>query len=424
MAVALNERLDLDTLLIVKGSGSRFAIRSAGHNAKHGFSSVSTEELGIVLDLRGPESKSLDRKTSIARMGACNNWSEAFTWLEGQNLSVIGSREGRVGLSVFLLGGRVDFVPLIRDNGVKNFEVALANGTILNANAEENSDLYLALKGGGIVTAVGLQAHPLIKVQYTINMYDPSDSKNLLDAFAMVQESMEQDPKMGMFINVRRDFIAIGMFYADWVVELPAAFDPIVKLGSLVGAAVPTSNGTFSALNEILEEWAYKMQDLKHAYLTTMTKVSHELLHQGYQIWKDIVDQLPRAVNVHWSTQPLTQAAVMAGRNSGGNILGLEKVPQSYWIFACDLKQDQDDEAMWNALDAALQRSKKLAVDRELLLDPLLPTFAGASQNVLAGFGAENVKKLQDAARRYDPEGVFQKLQNGGKEDQIWRTAR
>lgn len=104
-----------------------------------------------------------------------------------------------------------------------------------------------------------------MKVQYTINTYDPSDYENVFDAFVKVQKSMEQDHKIGMFMNTRKDFIAVGLFYADWPAELPSVFDPIIKLTSLLGAAVPTSNGTFSALNEILQEWAYKEQDKKYA---------------------------------------------------------------------------------------------------------------------------------------------------------------
>lgn len=85
--------------------GCKFAIRSGGHNANPGFSSVSSKESGIVLDLRGLKSKALDLDSSIVRLGAGNNWAETFTWLEEKNLSVIGAREGRVGLSGFLLGG-------------------------------------------------------------------------------------------------------------------------------------------------------------------------------------------------------------------------------------------------------------------------------------------------------------------------------
>lgn len=113
------------------------------------------------------------------------------------------------------------------------------------------------------MTAISLHVHPLIKVQYTINMYDPSDCVNVLSAFAKVQLSMEQDSRIGLFINTRRNFIAIGLFYADWPTELPEAFDPFAKLTSFIGAAVPTTNGTFSSLNAVLEEWAYKEKDLK-----------------------------------------------------------------------------------------------------------------------------------------------------------------
>ncbi|KAF3067391.1 Bifunctional solanapyrone synthase [Daldinia childiae] len=414
-------------LSVIRSTGSKFAIRSAGHNANPGFSSVGSSEAGIVLDLRGLNSKALDEETNIIRMGSGNTWSETFTWLEKKNLSVVGAREGQVGLSGFLLGGGQGVFSSLYGLGVdnvKNFEVVLADGTIVNSNAETYPDLYFVLKGGGsnfgIVTGVSLQAYPLIKVQYTINMYDPSDYENVLNAFAKVQESMEKDPKIGMFINTRRDFIAVGLFYADWPAEFPGAFDPIVKLTSFLGAAVPTSNGTFSTLAEILQEWAYKEKDMKHAYATMTTKISCELYEKGHRLWKDIVEKLPRTVDLHWTIQPLTQEAVRAGEDRGGNVLGLEKVPQSCkltvlgWIFACDWKQDQDDEAVRNALDLVLQRVEKIAVDSGLLLELRFPTFAGASQNVLASFGAENVKKLHEAASRYDPDRVFQELQNGG----------
>lgn len=35
-------------------------------------------------------------------------------------------------------------------------------------------------------------------------------------------------------------------------------------------------------------------------------------------------------------------------------------------------------------------------------------------QPVLPGYGAQNLDKLRSIAKAYDPEGVFQKLQNGG----------
>ena len=49
-------------------------------------------------------------------------------------------------------------------NNVVEFEVVLVNGTIINANANSNQDLFTVLKGGGnnfsIVTMYTLKAYP------------------------------------------------------------------------------------------------------------------------------------------------------------------------------------------------------------------------------------------------------------------------
>lgn len=66
-------------------------------------------------------------------------------------------------------------------------------------------------------------------------------------------------------------------------------------------------------------------------------------------------------------------------------------------------------------LDTAVtQTVQALAEKRSLLLSYLSMSFANSSQEVLRSYGAENVKEMQGAAAKYDPDGVFQKLQNDG----------
>ncbi|KAF1962417.1 FAD-binding domain-containing protein [Byssothecium circinans] len=420
--IYLSNKEEIATALsVIEATNSKFAIRAAGHNANPGFSSVAASMGGVVLDLRGLKSKELDKSVGIAHVGAGNNWAEVFTWLEKENLTVIGSREGRVGVSGFVLGGGQGIFSSTHGlgaDGAQGFEVVLANGEIVNASAESHSDLYKALKGGGsnfgIVTSISLRVHPLIKVQYTITMYDPSDYVNVLSAFAKVQLSMEQDPRIGLFINSRRHFIAIGTFYADWPAESPKAFDPFTQLKSAIGVAIPTTNGTFSSLNAVLEEWAYKEKDLKHAYLTMTTKIEPDLYEQAHGCWKQVVGQLSHAADLHWTIQPLSQSAVRAGRERGGNTLGLVDSPQSCWIFACDWKDDEHDDAVKTALDQLLQQVEGLASHKELLFSLRFPTFAGYRQDVLSSFGVDIVKELRETASKYDPDGLFQSLQCGG----------
>ena len=40
--------------------------------------------------------------------------------------------------------------------------------------------------------------------------------------------------------------------------------------------------------------------------------------------------------------------------------------------------------------------------------------YADQTQDPLAGYGEENVKKMKAAAKKYDPHGLFQKLVPGG----------
>ena len=83
-------------------------------------------------------------------------------------------------------------------------------------------------------------------------------------------------------------------------------------------------------------------------------------------------------------------------------------------MFTCEWPKDGDDTAAQNAVDKMLERVQSLAEERQLLLDYRCMSFAQASQKVLGSYGAENVQRMQDVAAKYDPEGVFQKLQHGG----------
>jgi hypothetical protein len=66
------------------------------------------------------------------------------------------------------------------------------------------------------------------------------------------------------------------------------------------------------------------------------------------------------------------------------------------------------------AHDDLIQGAEKLAREKGVLLDYICPSFAGASQKVMRSFGEANAKKIQEFAAKYDPEGVFQKLQHDG----------
>ncbi|GLA46849.1 hypothetical protein AnigIFM63604_011450 [Aspergillus niger] len=77
-------------------------------------------------------------------------------------------------------------------------------------------------------------------------------------------------------------------------------------------------------------------------------------------------------------------------------------------------KDGSDDAAAQKAVDTISKTVQCLAKTKGTLLDFKYMTFDTGSQKVLGSYGAENIKLMQEVAAKYDPEGVFQKLQNGG----------
>jgi hypothetical protein len=59
---------------------------------------------------------------------------------------------------------------------------------------------------------------------YAVHLYDPANYVNILKATVQVQESMESDPKIGLFVSFNPTFVAVGLLYADASAEVPAAF--------------------------------------------------------------------------------------------------------------------------------------------------------------------------------------------------------
>lgn len=84
------------------------------------------------------------------------------------------------------------------------------------------------------------------------------------------------------------------------------------------------------------------------------------------------------------------------------------------FVFTAEWTNGSDGIAVQRAHDTITQRVQKLAEKKWLLLRYLSMTFAHSSQEVLRGYGAGNMKRLKDTASKYDPDELFQNLQNNG----------
>lgn len=107
---------------------------------------------GVTLNLR--QLDTIEIVDGIARIGAGARWGAVYEQAQAQGLGITGSRSALGGVGGLALAGGLSFFSsregFICDN-VVNFEVVLASGKIVNANAKENPDLWRALRGGELV---------------------------------------------------------------------------------------------------------------------------------------------------------------------------------------------------------------------------------------------------------------------------------
>jgi FAD/FMN-containing dehydrogenase len=240
-------------LKIITTLGSSFAVRSGGHNPNPGFASV--DETGVLLDLSPLNQISLSSDKTTALVGTGARWIDVYTTLETEHLTVVGGRVSEVGVGGLILGGGMshfsNFWGMPADN-VKNFQVVLADSTIVNANAHTNADLFKALKGGGpnfgIVTEFELYTYPNYQVWYTFNVYSAADSAAVLTAASSVEAAMNNDKHAGFFLTSASGMFVAGFVYLGWQSTTPAAYGAFSSITPLA-VAVPITNGTASSVS-------------------------------------------------------------------------------------------------------------------------------------------------------------------------------
>ncbi|TVY15595.1 FAD-dependent monooxygenase yanF [Lachnellula arida] len=285
---------------------------------------------------------------------------------------------------------------------------------MVNANTTHNSDLFSALKGGGpnfgIVTQFDIHTHPLHRVWYTLNLYAATDYKSILNATVQVQTAMSNDPKLGFFLNINPDVIIAGLLYADWTLT-PDAFSPMLEIPS-VGVYLPETNGTISTLAASINIGDTSAKREPYA-------VSHDVdlgLYVSIQeAYLNILNTstMPSA-NLSYTIQPIAATGVTQGVNAGGNVLGLIPRSQTWHAALVEWLDDTDDEAAHNSVNTLGSEVETLAAASNNLLEFQFMNDASFTQQPLQSYGAENVARLQDTRQAYDPDAVFQILQNSG----------
>ena len=173
------------------------SVRSAGH----GISGLSTNDGGIVLDLRAlDEVTVLDPATRRVRVGAGARWGHVAAALGEHGWGMSSGDFGDVGVGGLATAGGIGFMGRLHgltiDHAVA-YDVVLADGTLVHATADEHPELFWGLRGAGgglgIVTAVELEAYEVPPVVLAVMLYDASDARGLLEAWGSAVEDAPRE---------------------------------------------------------------------------------------------------------------------------------------------------------------------------------------------------------------------------------------
>jgi alkanesulfonate monooxygenase SsuD/methylene tetrahydromethanopterin reductase-like flavin-dependent oxidoreductase (luciferase family) len=159
-----------------------FAVRSGGH----GISGRSTNDGGIVLSLAAMNTiEVLDEDKRLVRIGAGTRWAEVATALQPYGWALSSGDYGGVGVGGLATAAGVGW--LAREHGLtidhlRAAEMVLADGTVVRVSADENPDLFWAIRGAGanfgVVTSFDFEVDEVGDVgwaQLVVGADDPAD---------------------------------------------------------------------------------------------------------------------------------------------------------------------------------------------------------------------------------------------------------
>ena len=397
----------------------RFAIKGQSHAPAAGFANIND---GVTIDLTKLNSVSVNEDHTVAHVGAGASWLDVYVYLDTLGLSVAGGRNGNVGVGGLTLGGGISyFAPRVGwacDN-VVNFEIALASGDLVNANATFAPDLFRALKGGannfGVVTRFDFAAFPQGEILQGPIGSPFSEREAVFKAFADLAGSPHYDPYVSVVTGVA------WLPKTGWgnVTTTAAYTKPVASPSTLKSfLAVPntTSALKLTKLSTVANETATPLWEW--TFHTATYGVSASLLYKITACFNATISTttIPSIILWTFALEPLPTVITQHGDKKGGNSLGTSPKDGNGVVLLLTgiWNSTADDALVAQTAGKMLREANSIARGMGLLHKFQYINYADPGQDPIASYGAANVRRLRAASRQYDPTGVFQKQVPGG----------
>jgi len=416
------------TMRILAGNAAcvktNFAVRGGGHMPWAGSNNI---DHGITIDLGLIHTTTFNEDTEIASVGSGSRWAEVYAALEPYGVTVAGGRTGTVGVAGFLMGGGNSFYTAEKGfacDTVVNFEVVLATGEVINANATENSDLFKVLKGAsgpnfGIVTRFDIQAFKAGDLWGGTKMYPASVGQQQIEAHHAWTENVANYPQgssiiFWSYLPVVEDIVILAAYEDTAGNVSPPGFEKFMAINST------TSTMRIASHKELTDELE-QPTGYRDVWYTMTFKNNIEIYEKIVELHERFVREWKaESSDPDFITQCMFQAIPTIfskhGAEKGGNVLGLDKEKENVVMLLFDIavKTPELEILARKKLRKFGDEMKSQAARLRGAVDWTYLNYADSHQNPLHSLGPRNVEIMAAAAIKYDPKRIFQTRVPGG----------
>jgi FAD/FMN-containing dehydrogenase len=156
--------------------------------------------------MRGVE---IDAENGIARVDAGVLWAEVSEAAAEHGLAALAGSSPDVGVVGYSLGGGISWLARrygLAANSVTAVELVNADGELVRADADNESELFWALRGGGgsfgVVTALEFQLYPIAEVYAGVLFFPIARGKEVLHAWRnWLEDVPDEVTSVGRFLQ-------------------------------------------------------------------------------------------------------------------------------------------------------------------------------------------------------------------------------
>lgn len=376
--------------------------RSGGHSYA-GYSTTT----GLMVDVSAMHRVEIDGATGIAQLGGGARNKHVYAACRPYGSAVTHGRCKDVGVAGLVLGGGIGFnmrAHGLTCDGLTETRIVLADGRALTCNANENAELFWAIRGAGggnfgIHTGFTFQTFPV--AMYTV--FAMSWTERLADVFAALQDMALAAPDgLGMKLSVVAKAGASGLVLsilgqlAGPQDELKALLAPVLAVRA-PGTAIVEERGYWDAQEFLSEDG------------------TPEYSHERSRFAKGALSVAAiQAILTHLREWPGTSVAgtwkffLMGGKIDAYSPTDMAFVHRGYsMITSAELEWSPADSPavlaknqQWLSRFHERMEEYTSAYCYQNFIDP-------SQRDYLHAYYAENLPRLQAAKRHYDPTDVF-----------------